>query len=387
MERRRLSDGLVFLRRVLIVIITVLILGGVSPAVQANSPAPSKSVWLEFTFPHPDIQLDGAQIWECDRLECNSPILINADGICDQAGCLEIPGTLWGFRCEDNRCAWRTDFDFGMAQGKEAGQTLRVQLAAQLSNCPSDNATSSLCQRLVIGPSPPISVPDLHAHSHWNISTINSALALAPVPPPFHNRYPIAFLLLLGLTVGSELLAGFKYLSRFQAQTIDRHPLDPTLKKRILITLGLIHGISYPLAWMIMESLAPVYWENVRQSTGVLVIMAIALALALYPIRRLSFHLFIPAFLAIMVLIGFVGAIALFIFTYGADKLLFNGLPYWMAVAIAEVFVIVYEAGLISIFSRSAFSFRQAIRLSILTNSVSILLGTLVLQSLNWISV
>ena len=394
MKRKRFNDTLVFLSRALIVLLTVLSLYWFSPAVQANSPAPTESVWLEFKFPHPDITLDGVQVWECDRLTCEAPRLITADGQCDQAGCLDVPNDVSGFGCKDNRCAWRTLFDSLMLRADESGQMLHAQFVAQLSDCPPDSlagdAISPLCQRPIIGPSPPIAIPDLYSHRHWQVSVVNSTLSLEPVPPPLHARYPITFLLLFSLTVVSEVVAGFAYISQphtqAQIETHTQQPLNSRLKTRILTTLGLVHCISYPVAWMIMDSFSPVYWEKVRHGTVVLVIMAIAFALALYPMRKLALKWFIPALLVIAALLWFVGFIALFIVMYGPDTLLFNGLPYLVAVAIAEVFVIVYEACMIAMFSRNTFSLGQGLRFSLVTNSVSIFLGAIALQLLSLFS-
>ena len=395
MKRRRFNDGLVFVGRTVIALITVLLLYlSISPAVQANSPAPTKSVWLEFKFPHPDITLDGGQVWKCDRLSCESPVLITADGQCDQSGCLDVPNDVSGFGCEDNRCAWRTIFDSVMLRADEPGEMLYAQFVAQLSDCPPDssegNTISTLCQRPVTGPSPPIAIPDLYSHRHWQVSVIDSTLSLEPVPPPLHARYSVTFLLLFSLTVVSEVVTGVTYLSRLhrqsQRQSHTQQPLNSHLKTRILITLGLVHGISYPVAWMIMDSLSPVYWDTARDITIVLVVMAIAFALALYPMRKLALKWFIPALLVIAALLWVVGFMAILILTYGPDTLLFNGLPYLVAVAIAEVFVIVYEASIIAMFSRNTFSFKQALRFSSVTNSVSIFLGAIALQLLSLFS-
>lgn len=50
-------------------------------------------------------------------------------------------------------------------------------------------------------------------------------------------------------------------------------------------------------------------------------------------------------------------------------------------VAIAEVFVIGYEASVIAVLNRQALSFRPAILLSVFTNGDNMLLGRILLQS------
>ncbi len=159
----------------------------------------------------------------------------------------------------------------------------------------------------------------------------------------------------------------------------------------VLVTIGLINFATYPVVWFTFPALGPFHTAH-EQATAVFTLLAALLYAGLIVRLRPAFNparrgmlvglvaVALPLVSGLIFGAASVASAAVEMIGSGSKEMISAaGLPYLVTMPASEVFAFTAEAVLIALICRPVVSGRQAVALSVLANSTSLLLGLVLL--------
>lgn len=325
----------------------------------ANVPAPPYSLWFFF-----DRAPQSVQFVECRSARCEAPNLLIQHGTCTASGCLKTPPSLpstYQFQCAETACLYREPL---MSQG---ARNSVFQLVAQF---PDETVARS---------SPPFTTDFRsgvagYRDRHFNITVQGNSLQVKPDDKMKPSRWEL-FSEALGITQISELSIALIFLSVLK--------FDRTEIIRILLWIGFVNLLTFPVVWFFFPSLHPFQYQATRVFGVFSLMYAISFSVVLTKRKATTASVIRTAivwffYLPVVLIIAFI--VALF---FGYAEFLPSAVGILSSVTLpaSELCVFVWEGWLLSR-SQSSLSNRQAYLLSLLMNLFSLGLGLIFLPAL-----
>ncbi|WP_295620297.1 hypothetical protein [Chamaesiphon sp. GL140_3_metabinner_50] len=377
-------------QQLLVTIVTVVIILSLATAAIANSPRPPDRHWLRFSPDRP--ALEGVQIVQCESAQCQKPLLIMHYNTCNRSGC--IPGAPlvkhsddtsnpWQphFGCVDNTCFWSTGqhdvFDLGTS-AKFNPNLLKIIAqfpdrvrSTNVFKIPPEESSGwhfGWETDLTIKITPTDLLVSKTADEAEKSTTSNNKRA-SPIDPT------ILAILLLVLSVGSEVVIAYFYLCRQQPTKSDL--------RRFLLSVLLVHLFSLPIVWFSFPALTAFSSLGTRTMGMFWIFMSLlygAIVTAYYSLGKQpkKTAIWVTGTISFWSLNLLMFVIGNAILNYGVALPLLTGifLPGAWALPISEVFIWLYEAWIIYAINKYAINYRNAILLSLVTNLTSFSLGS-----------
>jgi len=341
---------------VLIVVFVIVL----TPAIaSANAPALPCFLWFFF-----DRAPQSVQFVECRATRCEAPKLLIQYGNCTASGCLKTPPSLpstYQFQCAETACLYREPL---ISQG---ARNPVFQLVAQFPSETVARSTPSFTtdfRSSVAG----------YRDRHFNITFQGNSLQVKPDEKMKPSRWEL-FSKALGIAQLSELLIALIFLSVLK--------FDRTEIIRILLWIGFVNLLTFPVAWFFFPSLQPFQYQANRIFGVFGLLYAIAFSFALIKRKATTASVIRTAIvwffcLPAALIIAFI--VALF-FGYAEFLPDVVGIPTVVTLPTSELCVFMWEGWLLSR-SQSDLSNRQAYLLSVLMNLFSFGLGLMLLPVL-----
>jgi hypothetical protein len=348
-SRRHLSFGFSLLRVLFLIAIWTSTL---PKTALANAAPPLPKLWLTFVGEDSKpINLSAVQVLGCTDEVCAAPELQAQFGMCNAAPCLlNQPATTMPFECKAQHCLL----------GLSSGFPRHFRLIAQTEN--------------LVAVSPIIRTQDLSFDFNAPKSlrvVFGDVLVITPDPRAPNFDLPQNFGPAFLLTLVTEVLIAIAFLFAFK-----KPPLP------LLLLIGLMQALSFPVVWLFFPSLQAWQLPNNRLLGLLLFVIALAFGALLVWVRHattrntrtlsiLALTLAVPAAL---VCLFFAMLLAGYSLNQFPNPL---GLPYPLMLMGAEAFAVIYEAVLIYWLSNRSLSLKQSCLMSLTANTVSFGLGLL----------
>ncbi len=350
----------VWLKRSIILVVTLFSILSIANSVMANAAQPSSLYWLKFDSP---AQLQGVQVAQCQGKDCQNLELLKQSGTCDRTGCIKSLPKLdkrkpLNVDCADRLCLISLS-PFYDARELDPSQ---IRLLAQLDN---QVYTSKVF---------PLKLQERDREGKFTVKPIGKTLDLSPSPEQTviqSSLFQNLALFFLVLTLGIELGIWAGYL---RYQTAPSSEISLTI-----ISLLIAHAFSFPIVWFSAPGLEPFASEGVRYGGLAWLVLSIlyGIILSIHSIRTkrpfskrivigsIAYWLGATAFA--ILLAGLLG--------YGSPVPTAAGLGKPLPTLLSELFVVGYEAWIVQRIRRDTLNFKTALSLSLIANTVSYLLG------------
>jgi hypothetical protein len=327
--------------------------------VTANAPMPPSQYWIKFnTF----AKLHSVQIAQCQDKQCQQSLLVREYGTCTQSGCLKTAPKFTTSHpleldCADSLClaALSPFYD------KKELDPDRLYFIAQLD----DRVVKSNIFPLVIGKD---------SYDTFTAKIVGDRLEISRDPIGNNTNSPLFQSIFLGslfLTLGIESLVWGGYL-RSKLATFNE--ISATIA-----SVFIVHAFSFGIVWFSVTGLrnfAPDMMRAVGLSWLVLSLIYGGI-LSLY-VRRAKVPLSpiaISGSIAYWWGASVMSSVVAFIFGYGSQIPSAFGVSEPIAILLAEIFVVGYEAWIIQRLRRDTLDFKSALLLSLVANSLSCTIG------------
>ena len=354
---------------VLIAALAIFLVG--APPASANVAQPPERMAFEF-FDEAGLPLipESLQLVGCQEQECQTPVLLFQEGICNDPGCLPARGKIRMPFCSENFCrvdAYTFDYPhYGLIllpPAIETGDGARIGVFQDRPIRAGD----------VRGLHVVVTPTELEISEDAELSARipgGSSGSCSPMPPSATIGFAITqiaeiavvLLCLLMLRVPRKLIGG------------------------VLVAIGLINFATYPVVWFTFPALGP--FQSVQeQALAVFTLLAalvyagllVRLRPAFDPSRRAIVVGLLAMALPMVTVLVFgaatVASAAMGVVGAGSVATAGTGLPYRVTMPASEVFAYTAEASLIALLCRPVLSARQAVLVAVLANSASLFLG------------
>ncbi|XGV95970.1 MAG: hypothetical protein ACAF41_24925 [Leptolyngbya sp. BL-A-14] len=336
----------------------------------ANAPAPPAYAWFAFTdAANKPIMVQSVQLAECQTMACATPVLLLEAGTCSASGCLHIAPALRSpsnrFDCAENTCLYVEDVVSDRKTGPyfkliaQVAERSRVSESFRLSlKSPLESSTSE----------------------HLRVIVGDAALAIAPDTRASQPTRLDLFWLAFGLTEITELAVAALV---FWQMKVDR----PFLIK-MLAAIAFINLLTFPVVWFFFPSLQPFQYRSLRVVGALSLAVAIGFGVGLSRLSTVTLKTVGKLFggwLLSLPLVGLIGFVGLLTFASGEWLPAANGLTASITLPVSEVFAVVVEAWLIHHVSQRRLSLPKAGLLSLLMNAASLILGLVLLPTVQHI--
>jgi hypothetical protein len=350
-------------RQLLPILVTFLATILIASAVFANSAMPPNRHWFKFSANTSTLTLQSFKIlWCSSATQCQPPKLVvvnyNISRNTSQPHA-EFQGA--NFRYADNLFFWSM---YGTPQNFKHLQIIGQYFSSQ------ETSVRSLSSNIF----------NVGSWDSFAVTINDQSLVVQPQDKnSVENRILQFFkfedqallsILLLALSVGSELAVAFFLLRKFN--------LNRTKLSFIIALIIVMHGFSLPIVWKSFPSFAAFISAGERGSGSAWLVLSL-----FYPLLLVGFNKQKPLTdekrlvrSIVYLFFTWVFSGAFWILDYGTPDPEDTGLPGSWVIPLAEIFVWLYEAWILWIVTRPYLNRLQALMLSLVMNIVSFGLGS-----------